>query len=289
MTEGFLLVDKPRGPTSHDVVDAVRRAVGVRRVGHAGTLDPMATGLVVVAIGRATRLVRFVQDLPKEYEAIARFGVATTTLDAEGEVIHQEEVRIGAGEVREAAGGLVGRIGQVPPMVSALKVGGRRLYEIAREGGEIEREPRPVDIYELEVGEVGEGPHPDVHLRVRCGKGTYVRVLADDLAVRLGTRAHLTSLRRTRIGSLSVSAAVPMGELDGGVALLEPGAALVDLPDLPLTAEHLEGVRHGRAVPVGLAEAPAGGVPVRVLDPAGRLLAIYRATDLRATAEVVLA
>lgn len=290
MTQGFLLVDKPSGPTSHDVVAAVRRALGIRKVGHAGTLDPMATGLVVVAVGRVTRLIRFVQDLPKEYIATARFGIATTTLDAEGEVVHEEPVAVTRASIVHAAHGLVGRIEQVPPMVSALKVEGRRLYEIAREGGEVEREARPVEVYSLEVGDVGEGPFPEVSFRVRCGKGTYVRVLADDLAAAVGTRAHLEALRRTRIGSLSVDGAIPMAELPdrAGDELMQPEDALRDLPAVIAEGDVLARVRHGREIPARAMESPPDGGLVRIVGSDGRLLAVYRAGEDRAVAEVVL-
>lgn len=291
MTQGFLLVDKPRGPTSHDVVAAVRRVLGIRKVGHAGTLDPMATGLVVVAVGRVTRLIRFIQDLPKEYAAIARFGVATTTLDADGEVVHEEPVELTRESVVAAAGDFIGTIEQVPPMVSALKVDGRRLYEIAREGGEVERAARPVEVHSLDVEEVGQGPFPEVSFRVRCGKGTYVRVLADDLAAAVGTRAHLTELRRTRIGSLSVDDAIRMDELGEGAGerLLEPAQALRDLPGLTADDTVLASVQHGRELPPGVPGLPEPGGHVRIVDGDGRLLAVYRATEDRAVAEVVLA
>ncbi|HEY4607246.1 MAG TPA: tRNA pseudouridine(55) synthase TruB, partial [Acidimicrobiia bacterium] len=202
MTGGFLVIDKPKGMTSNAVVGKVKRATGIKKVGHAGTLDPLATGVIVLAVGPVTRLIRFIQDQPKEYLATAQFGVATDTLDSDGAVLSREPMQFSEEELISVAERFIGVIHQVPPMVSALKHQGRRLYELAREGEVVAREARPVEIHELEIGEVGSGPYPEVEFRVVCGKGTYVRSLADDLAAALGGSAHLTALRRTRTGSL---------------------------------------------------------------------------------------
>jgi tRNA pseudouridine55 synthase len=284
---GFLAVDKPSGITSHDVVAAVRRATGIRKSGHAGTLDPMATGLVVVALGRATRLIRFVQEGRKEYFATARFGVATDSLDADGEVTERLEMDVSLADVRQGATTLVGEIMQVPPMVSALKVGGRRLYELAREGQEVERQARPVRVDEFEVLSVGDGPNPDVTFRVICGKGTYVRVLADDLARRFGGRAHLTDLRRTRSGSFDVSAhGVSLAQLEDewSDAVIDPAAALTELPLIEVDAVEAEAVAHGR--PLQRTPFPEGTI-ARVVDGEGALLAVSRVDADATRAEVV--
>lgn len=284
--EGFLVVDKPSGPTSHDVVAAVRRATGIRKVGHAGTLDPMATGVVVVAIGRCTRLIRFVQDMDKEYVATARFGEATDTIDADGEIVVSEPMEVDHGSVARVAAGFVGDIMQTPPMVSALKVGGRRLYELAREGVEIEREARPVTIHEIEVSSVGDGPFPEVTMRVRCGKGTYIRSLVADIAAELGGHAHLVALRRTAVGHLDLGGAVPMDRLeDWEDFLLTPLRALQGMGRLTVDTPAAEAVSHGK--PIDEAPVPAGE-PFLVCDPEGRLLAVYTATGTGARAEVVL-
>ncbi|HEU4895162.1 MAG TPA: tRNA pseudouridine(55) synthase TruB, partial [Acidimicrobiia bacterium] len=208
MTRGFLVVDKPRGITSNQVVGAVKAATGIKKVGHAGTLDPMATGVVVVAVGKVTRLIKFIQDQPKEYLATAEFGVATDTLDADGAVLTREPMEITTEDVEALVPRFTGTISQIPPMVSALKMDGRRLYELAREGEVVERDARSVLVHELEILSVGVPPYPEVEFRVVCGKGTYVRSLADDMAGALGGSAHLTSLRRTRIGSLRASQGV---------------------------------------------------------------------------------
>ena len=204
---GFVLVDKAGGWTSHDVVAKSRRIFGLRRIGHAGTLDPMATGLLVLGIGGATRLLRFITDLPKEYEATARFGVATDSLDADGEITAREPMNIDAGDVASAMVRFRGEISQTPPMVSAVKVDGRRLHELARQGRKVERPARTVRVYSLDLEEFSAGPFPDVRFRVVGGSGLYVRVLADDLARALGGRAHLTSLRRVASGRLRVETA----------------------------------------------------------------------------------
>ncbi|MEA2002462.1 MAG: tRNA pseudouridine(55) synthase TruB, partial [Actinomycetota bacterium] len=200
-----MLVDKPGGWTSHDVVAKVRNLLKIKKVGHAGTLDPMATGLVVLGLGRATRLLRFVQAAPKEYVARAVFGVATDSLDADGAILDREAMNVEQAEVELAMDRFVGTIAQIPPMVSARKVGGRKLYELAREGIEIEREARDVEIYRLELTDFAPSSYPEVTFRTVCSTGTYVRTLADDLARSLGGRAHLSALRRIRNGSLLVT------------------------------------------------------------------------------------
>jgi tRNA pseudouridine55 synthase len=290
VTKGFLVVDKPGGITSNAVVSRVRRATGVKKVGHAGTLDPLATGAMVVAVGPVTRLIRFIQEQPKEYLATAQFGVATDTLDADGAVLEREPMDFNETELKTASKRFVGTILQIPPMVSALKHQGRRLYELARRGEVVEREARPVEVFELEILSVGPGPYPEVDFRVVCGKGTYVRSLAADMASVLGGFAHLTALRRTRIGSLEVDVyGVALDELGGWEErLLSPSQALADLPAITVGQETAEGVSNGvRFVGGELVDAPDG--VVRVLDHSGELLAIYRRSGEKAMPEVVLA
>lgn len=284
MTAGFLSVDKPSGITSHDVVDRVRRATGIRKVGHTGTLDPMATGVVVVAIGAVTRLIRFLQDLDKEYVATARFGVATDTLDADGVVVEEIEMAVDRAAVEAAASGFVGIVEQVPPMVSALKKDGERLYEMARRGEEVEREARPVAIHELEILDVTDGP--SVTFRVVCGKGTYVRTLADDIARALGGRAHLTALRRTRNGVMHVDDALPVDRLDEWrERLVSPLEALGFLPRVTVDEAGARAVSNGRPIPLTVPMLPG---PVAVVAE-GRLLAVYTADGEVGRSEVVLA
>jgi tRNA pseudouridine55 synthase len=291
MRKGFLVIDKPSGMTSNDVVGKVRRATGIKKIGHAGTLDPLATGVVVVAVGPVTRLIRFIQEQPKEYLATALFGVATDTLDSDGAVLGREPMEFEPEELIEVARRFVGTIHQVPPMVSALKHQGRRLYELAREGEVVEREARPVQIHELEIEEVGAGPYPEVRFRVVCGKGTYVRSLADDLAGALGGSAHLTALRRTRTGSLDVAihglTIDRLGEWES--RFLMPSEALGDLPAVTVSEETARGVSHGmRFVGGEMINAPENEA-IRVLDLTGELIAVYRREGDQARPEVVLA
>lgn len=289
MTRGFLVVDKPQGVTSNQVVSRVRTETGIKKVGHAGTLDPMATGVLVLAVGKVTRLIRYIQDLPKEYLATAQFGVATDTLDADGAVLSREPMDVESDEVEAVAGRFVGTIHQVPPMVSALKHEGRRLYELAREGEVVEREARPVVIHELEVLSVGPGPYPEIDFRVVCGKGTYVRSLADDMAGVLGGTAHLTALRRVRIGSLSADDALDLDELGRWPDhLLTPSQALAHMPTVEVAAATAAGVSRGmRFVGAEMGSAPED-TPYKVVNGEGELLAVYRRVGDRAQPEVVL-
>lgn len=293
MSGGFLFVDKPGGMTSHDVVAAARRGLGIRKIGHAGTLDPMATGLLVLGVGRCTRLIRFVQGAPKTYLGRVVFGVATDTLDADGAIVDRAPMPVTEEDVVAAAARFVGTIMQVPPMVSAVKMGGRRLYEMARRGVEVEREARPVEIHSVEVVDFAPSEYPEAVIRVRCGSGTYVRTLADDIAGALGGRAHLAELRRLSIGSIEVTEAVPLEALAGDDAaslLVAPGSALRDLPALHVGRAAAGAVAHGASFPaaaLGASDDASG--PHRVLDDSGCLLAVYRVSGRVARPEVVVA
>ena len=284
MADGLLVIDKPSGPTSHDIVARVRRATGVKRVGHAGTLDPLATGVVVVGIGRATRLLRYVQDSRKEYIARVRFGIATDSLDADGREISRAPMPLTEDQIASALSGFRGNIVQTPPMVSAVQIGGRRLHEMARAGEEVERQPRPVTVFSIEVVGFEGGEFPQATIAVECSKGTYVRVLADDIARILGGRAHLEELRRTRIGSFGLDLALTLEDLDGWETSLLPLAAAVgSMPRLVVDdAQRLRAI-HGRPL-----EAVGMEGPIAVIDPAGNLIAVYVAGDGVAKAEVVV-
>jgi tRNA pseudouridine55 synthase len=274
--DGVLVVDKPAGPTSHDVVDRVRRVLGTRRVGHTGTLDPFATGVLPVCVGRATRLARFLSGGEKEYLATVRLGFATTTDDATGEPLgvprpaDVEDAELGA-----ALAVLVGAFDQVPPAFSAKHVNGRRLYELARRGEAVARSAAPVTVHALELlARRGE----ELEIRVRCSPGTYVRALARDLGERLGTGGHLTALRRTRSGAFDLSRAVPGDDLAGAAANLVPlSGLLLDLPAVRVGPAGRALLGHGRelgrdVVLDGFPEAPVDRV--RVLDGDGELLAL---------------
>lgn len=284
---GVVVVDKEAGWTSHDVVARVRRIVGQRRVGHAGTLDPGATGVLLVGLGRATRLLRFLTPLPKTYTAEIVLGTATHTLDDQGEVIGTWDMsEVTMLDVVAAAATLTGDIEQVPPMVSAVKVGGRRLHELARRGQEVERRPRPVTVHRFAVAPAGG---PGVYrAEITCSSGTYVRVLAADLGTLLGGGAHLRRLRRTAIGPFTEDEARTLDRLDAG-AVLSPARALRHLDAVEVSPEMAALVARGLPldrVPLGA----TGEGPWALVDGAGRLLAVYEATETdRIRPAVVLA
>ena len=229
--EGLLLVDKPAGVTSHDVVNAARRALGERRVGHAGTLDPFATGLLVVLAGRATRLVPHVSGDPKVYTATVRFGTETDTEDLLGAVVRSADPPSEA-QVRAAAAQLVGELDQVPPAYSAKRVQGRRAYALARAGEAVELVPARVRVDGFEILAWREGPPAECDVRITCGPGTYIRSLARDLGRLVHSAGHLSALRRVRSGLFDVGNAVPLDELAAGGAHLRP--ALAALPEHPV-------------------------------------------------------
>jgi tRNA pseudouridine55 synthase len=208
--DGVLVIDKPKGPTSHDVVAHLRKALKEKKVGHTGTLDPVATGVLPIVLGGATKIARYLTGGDKTYRATIRLGVTTTTLDGEGEPVQERPVNVTEADVRRVAGEFVGAIDQVPPMYSAKKLGGTRLYELARQGVEIEREPKRVTIYEINVLSV---TLPDVILDVRCSAGTYVRVLAQDIGEKLGCGGHLSALRRLAAGPFTLADALTLDDV----------------------------------------------------------------------------
>ena len=294
ITPGFLLIDKEQGWTSHDVVGKVRNQIG-GKVGHAGTLDPMATGLLVLAVGGASRLLRFVQGAQKEYVATALFGVATDSLDADGAVLTREPLPVTAEQVDEVMERFRGDILQVPPMVSARKVEGRRLYELAREGKVVERDARAVTIFSLELIDIAPSDYPEVTFRTVCSTGTYIRTLGDDLARAVGGRAHLTALRRVRNGSLRVEDAVSVDDViaavDGGTIadlVVEASDALDDLVAIRVDDATAFRVRNGRPIEAQDVGAVAVEGMIRMTDKDERLLAVYRRDEHRFLPEVVL-
>lgn len=267
-THGLAVIDKPVGVTSHDVVGIVRRRFAERQVGHAGTLDPDATGVLLVGVGRVTRLLRFLTDLGKTYTAEVVFGSTTDTLDASGTVTGSFDMTgLDIARVRAAAQQLTGDIEQVPPMVSALKVGGRRLHELAREGVTVDRVARPVRV-ERFVIETTTDPMV-MSIEVQCSKGTYIRSLADDLGRLCGGGAHVRALRRTAVGSFTVAEARPPDE----AALLSPAEALRDLARVEVADEVAARVCRGAVLDA--AEGFDGAGPWAVVDLRGELLAVY--------------
>lgn len=289
MTGGFLVVDKPQELTSNQVVGKVRKITGINKIGHAGTLDPMATGVLVLALGKVTRLIKYIQDQDKEYVATALFGVATDTLDADGAVLSREPMDFDEEDIESIVPRFTGRISQIPPMVSALKKDGRRLYELAREGELVEREARQVEVHELEILSVGAPPYPEVEFRVICSKGTYVRSLADDMASVLGGDAHLTSLRRTRIGDFGISDSVTIEDLENWESyFMTPAEAMASLPGVTVDEETARGVRNGMRFVGGPIVSGPENEPYKVLTERGELIAVYSRVGDRAHPEVVL-
>jgi tRNA pseudouridine55 synthase len=275
--EGLMLVDKPSGVTSHDVVDVVRRSLRTRKVGHAGTLDPMATGLLILGVGRATRLLRYLGDLSKSYAATGRLGEETDTLDADGRIVRSAPVDVSRAEIEGACAALVGDSMQTPPAYSAVKVGGRKLYEAARNGDALEAPARRIRV---DAFEVSTFDGRDVEVRITCSGGTYVRVLVADVGRALGCGAHLVRLRRTAIGPFQVEDARPPGVGEP----LPIDRAIGHLPSIHLDAQEARAASHGRL----LGPAAIDG-PYAVFGPDGALKGIYRDAGASARPEVVLA
>ncbi len=274
---GFCVVDKPSGWTSHDVVARCRRLLGTRKVGHSGTLDPMATGVLVLGVGPATRLLTFLSGVDKDYLATIRLGVETDTLDADGEVVATHDTAVGPDAVRAAAAALTGALDQVPPMVSAVKVDGVRLHERARAGEVVDRPARSVQVDRFDVSPTDD---PLVwRADVSCSSGTYVRVLAADLGHAVGSGAHLTSLRRTRVGPFTLDDAVPLDDVEPD-RLLPPGAISRVLATVQVDAGTAIDVGHGKVLDAGRlgpeSSDPSAEGPWAVLDPSGDLLAVYQ-------------
>jgi tRNA pseudouridine55 synthase len=288
---GFLVIDKPAGLTSHDVVSRVRRTLHERRIGHTGTLDPFATGVLLVMVGRATRLAQFLSADDKEYEAIIRLGFSTNTGDRTG----TPSLPLSASpttawtddEIETALASLRGNIDQIPPMYSAKKIEGRKLYELARRGEEVERKPVPVCIHEFAPlrpdGRLMKNNLDgtfDFHVRVVCSTGTYVRTLAEDFGKRLNVGAHLAELRRTRVGRFTIASAISLEDLKTvfaeealGTVLISPRTALSHLPFLHLSDDDVRKARHGMEVNVGESSWSDGDI-VSMCDVEGTLIAV---------------
>lgn len=285
---GLVIVDKPAGLTSHDVVGRCRRFFGTRKVGHAGTLDPMATGVLVVGIERATKILGLLTATDKSYAATIRLGRTTSTEDAEGEVLQDiSAAHVTGAQIETAVAALRGDIEQVPSAVSAIKVGGQRAYKLAREGQTVELAARPVRIARFDVKAVRrpDGGFVDVDVEVDCSSGTYIRALARDVGATLGVGGHLTALRRTKVGRYGLDEARTLEEL-GAVARLSYSldeACLLGFPRRDLTDAQTEDARHGRALePAGI-----GGV-YAATAPDGRVIALLQDGSSRTKSVVVL-
>ena len=276
--DGILIIDKPAGPTSHDVVNRVRRIFNTRKVGHAGTLDPFATGVMVVLVGKATRLAKFVDKDAKEYEATVRFGYATDTGDLTGERIGETgRSDISSSEIHSVLDRFHGEILQTPPMYSAKKVDGKKLYELARRGEEIERKAVPVTIHEISVVSRDDASGEHHTIRVRCSAGTYIRTLAEDIAKALGTAAHLTELRRTASGRFSLADSVPLDvladEADPANRLLPIETLIGGLPHFVLNSERAKMTLNGLSSRV-YGQEFAADEPIAMFSEDGQLIAV---------------
>lgn len=272
---GIIIVDKPEGWTSQDVAAKLRGVFHERRVGHGGTLDPMATGVLPIFMGRATRAVEFFESAEKEYVAGLRLGLVTNTQDTTGEVLEEKPVTVTREEVEAVLQQFLGKQQQIPPMYSAVKIGGKKLYELARQGKTVERKPRDIEILELELLE-GEGA--EYRIRVRCSKGTYVRTLCHDIGAALGCGGCMSSLRRTKAGCYELAQSVPMDELlshnEPESLLLPVDSLFAHLPMHTVGEKQLKYVYNGAAVKASIPE----GV-YRVYAPDGAFLMVGRAKD----------
>lgn len=298
--DGILIIDKPAGFTSHDVVNRVRRVFKTKRIGHTGTLDPFATGVLVLLIGRATRLARYLDRDEKEYEALVRFGFETDTGDRTGK--RKDGFDLSDVEIKKILDAINwddllsrfrGEIRQVPPMHSAKKIAGKRLYALARQGKEVERKAVPVTIGKLEILESSDECNAIRHFLVSCSAGTYIRSLAEDIGRVAGTGGHLEELRRTRSGRFLLESAVPLNMLEEMPSpesrLISMADALANLPEITLPDDRIEKTRQGLATRISGGAFPDGAA-VKMLDEQGSLAAvgIYEAEDKSVRPKVVL-
>ena len=298
---GLVIVDKPGGLTSHDVVARIRRLAGTRRVGHAGTLDPMATGVLVVGVEKATRLLGYLALTEKQYDATIRLGQSTSTDDAEGEVTFTASAKDVSAEtvapetvapetLAAAIAGLTGEIQQVPPAVSAIKVDGQRAYKLTRAGAAPELKPRPVTVYEFTVTAIRPaGDLLDVDATVRCSSGTYIRALARDLGAALGTGGHLTALRRTRVGGYGLAAARTLDQLAERFEVMPLAqAAAAAFPRRDLSADEARRLAHGGRL-AAVSPPPDPDHPTAAFAPDGSLVALLTEQSGQARPLVVFA
>lgn len=284
--DGVLPVHKPAGMTSHDVVAKCRRLLQMKRIGHTGTLDPSVTGVLPLCLGRATRMVEYLQEMPKEYRAVLKFGIATDTEDLTGTIIEEmPETGITEAQVREALVDFIGPIMQTPPMYSAIKVDGKRLYELAREGKTVERKAREVVIHELEVTGFEEGDQPEVSLRVLCSKGTYIRTLCVDLGARLGVPSTMAKLERTLSAGIGLDGCLTFEEIaermEAGTladTLVRADKAAVHMPEHKVDERRLENALRGQKLSSWAVLPSAEGLQkeFRLYTPDDRFIGIYR-------------
>lgn len=273
---GLLNINKPHGVTSRTAVNQVAKHVRPHKAGHAGTLDPLATGVLIVCVGPATRLVPYIQDQPKRYIGTFRLGQRSTTEDLEGELEEVPLVEVTRGDLEAVLPRFTGRITQIPSAFSAIRVGGKRAYDLARKGREVEVPPREVEIHSLACRDFS---FPEFTLDIECGSGTYVRSLGRDIAVALGNQAVMTALQRTRIGPFDIADAIELEDLEQmapGSGLVSPTRALEAFPQIQLDSQACADIRFGRNISAAPYDLPSEGEVV-ALDPAGRLVALVAA------------
>lgn len=275
--DGVIIIDKPQGKTSHDIVALVRRIFNTRRVGHTGTLDPMATGVLPICVGNATKAADMLTAADKRYTAELELGKKSDTLDSTGEILQTSDVNVSEKEIREIIMGFVGEQEQLPPMYSAIKKNGKKLYELAREGVEIEREPRKINIFSIDITEINM---PFVKIDVHCSKGTYIRSLCDDIGTRAGCGAVMTSLRRTASGVFNIDDAYTIDELENASdkMLLSTDSLFSDLPEIRLNEKQERSIVNGVRMTW---RNGTEGETYRVYGHDGRFLCISRLTDMR--------
>jgi len=287
---GILVIDKPSGKTSHDIVDIVRKAANMRKVGHTGTLDPMATGVLVLLLGQATRIARFLELEPKEYIAEAVFGISTNTQDITGEVVKESDIKPDKGQVEKLIPKYLGSISQIPPMVSAIKIGGKPLYKLARQGKEVERKARTVTIYKLETLDFFEKDgRSHAVFRVICSGGTYVRTLVHDIGEDIGSGGTLSGLRRTRVGSYTLNNSLSINDLNNKQLALDRLVSMDDalshLAEAVANADAVRLILNGREIDRHSLESHFGAIKagdfVRIKSSEGHLLAVGQIADVK--------
>ena len=274
---GLLFIDKPAGPTSHDIVNRIRQLSGIRRIGHTGTLDPLASGLLIICVGRATRLSEYLADLPKSYLTIIRLGQETDTYDAEGEIIREHPVQVTEKQLFEALDQFHGRINQLPPMFSAVKHEGQPLYKYARQGRSVPRSPRTVTIHKIEIE---NWESPNLELSIDCSSGTFIRSLAHDLGNALQCGGHVASLRRMAIGAHTIDQAVSPDELtnENWTSFLKPAETSVShLPKVHLSTQDAANIMHGLQVPIH--DDHLQGSLVQAYDSDGQFIGVLESED----------
>lgn len=293
--DGVIPINKPKGMTSHNVVAKLRRILGIKRIGHTGTLDPDVSGVLPICIGKATRLSEYIMELPKTYIGQLTLGVSTTTQDSSGEIIAQIEVKELTEEmIKGTISSFIGEIEQIPPMYSAVKMNGKKLYEIARQGKEVERKPRTVTIHQLEIISIDlDRANPTIDFIVTCSKGTYVRTLCVDIGANLGYPAHMSSLVRTKSGNFSIEESYTLEEVEQKVGsnnieniIVPMRATLPQFEELVITDDQIiDNIFNGQVIHLDTLNKYIG--IIKIVDNSGNLIALYQKREVNDTAKPI--